>query len=296
MADSASASVEWMPRSAVLSSSIPVQLNSALTCCSLVTRSCLTLWLHGLNSPGSSVHGISQARILKWVTISFSRGSSWARDRTHTSRIGRQILHLWATREATLLCHGLFLSLISTQYVPPVKAFWTRRKHYWRFWKEKSILQQKSFKIQKQISVLLKVAWSFPCLGHQSPSILLLFTLFLLLFLLSLLLPPVLSKSLFISKAPHFTCHEFASAPADPHTHIFASSSLSRYFSSSKCIYPYISKGLSWISFKIWIHISFCEIKWYPFFSFLLSHHLVLFLFILSSLTDLYSLLASIPF
>ena len=30
--------------------------------------------------PGSSVHGISQARILQWVAISFSRGSSWPRD------------------------------------------------------------------------------------------------------------------------------------------------------------------------------------------------------------------------
>ena len=33
--------------------------------------------------PGSSVHGIFQARVLEWVTISFSRGSSQPRDRTH---------------------------------------------------------------------------------------------------------------------------------------------------------------------------------------------------------------------
>ena len=45
--------------------------------------------------PGSSVHGILQVRILEWVAISSSRGSSWARDRTHipwVSCIGRQIL------------------------------------------------------------------------------------------------------------------------------------------------------------------------------------------------------------
>ena len=36
--------------------------------------------------PGSSVHGILQARILEWVAISFSRGSSWPRDRIHISR------------------------------------------------------------------------------------------------------------------------------------------------------------------------------------------------------------------
>ena len=41
--------------------------------------------------PGSSVHGISQARILEWVTISLSQGSSRPRDRTQVSRIaGRQ--------------------------------------------------------------------------------------------------------------------------------------------------------------------------------------------------------------
>ena len=34
--------------------------------------------------PGSSVHGIFQARILEWVAISFSKGSSWSRDWTHT--------------------------------------------------------------------------------------------------------------------------------------------------------------------------------------------------------------------
>jgi len=35
--------------------------------------------------PGSSVHGVFQARILQWVAISSSRGSSWPRNRTHIS-------------------------------------------------------------------------------------------------------------------------------------------------------------------------------------------------------------------
>ena len=52
--------------------------------------------------PGSSVHGIFQARILEWVAISFSRGSSWPRDRTRVSRIGGRHLNLWATREALM--------------------------------------------------------------------------------------------------------------------------------------------------------------------------------------------------
>ena len=47
--------------------------------------------------PGSSVHGISQARILEWVAISFSSGSSQPRNRTWVSCIGRLTLHHWAT-------------------------------------------------------------------------------------------------------------------------------------------------------------------------------------------------------
>ena len=50
--------------------------------------------------PGSSVHEISQARILEWIAISSSRGSSWLRDRTCVSCNGRWILYHWATREA----------------------------------------------------------------------------------------------------------------------------------------------------------------------------------------------------
>ena len=43
----------------------------AYTC--VCAQSCLTLWPHGCNLPGSSVHGILQARILEWVAISFSK-------------------------------------------------------------------------------------------------------------------------------------------------------------------------------------------------------------------------------
>ena len=50
--------------------------------------------------PGSSVHEISQARVMEWAAISFSRGSSQLRDQIHVSCIGRQILYHWATCEA----------------------------------------------------------------------------------------------------------------------------------------------------------------------------------------------------
>ena len=54
--------------------------------------------------PGSSVHEISQARILEWVAISFSKGSSQPRGRTHISCIGRWILYHSATRETHSSC------------------------------------------------------------------------------------------------------------------------------------------------------------------------------------------------
>ena len=63
--------------------------------------------------PGSSVHGIFQARILEWVAIYSSRWSSWPRDQTHISCISRKILHCWVTREALYIYIGiLFLYII----------------------------------------------------------------------------------------------------------------------------------------------------------------------------------------
>ena len=46
--------------------------------------------------PGSSVHGILWARILEWVAILFSRGSSWSRDWTQVSRIAGRSFTVWA--------------------------------------------------------------------------------------------------------------------------------------------------------------------------------------------------------
>ena len=69
--------------------------------CVLITQSCPILCdPMNCSLPGSSVHGILQARILEWVTISFSRGSSRPRDWTRVSGIGGRRFNLWATREA----------------------------------------------------------------------------------------------------------------------------------------------------------------------------------------------------
>ena len=53
-----------------------------------------------LSPPGSPVHGILQARILKWVTVPSSGGSSQPRDRTQVSYICRWVLYQLATWEA----------------------------------------------------------------------------------------------------------------------------------------------------------------------------------------------------
>ena len=73
----------------------------------LVTQLCLAvLRPHGCSPLGTSVHGILQARILEWVAIFFSRGSSWPRDRTWVSCIAGRRFTLWATREAHICTYN----------------------------------------------------------------------------------------------------------------------------------------------------------------------------------------------
>ena len=76
----------------------------ALSVYVLVTQSCLTLCdPMDCSLPGSSVHGLSQARILQWVAIPFSGGSSQLRDRnpiSYVSCIGRWFFTTGATWEA----------------------------------------------------------------------------------------------------------------------------------------------------------------------------------------------------
>ena len=58
--------------------------------------------------PGSSAHGILQARILERVAIFFSRGSSWLRDWTQVCSIAGRCFNLWATREAHIHTYVLY--------------------------------------------------------------------------------------------------------------------------------------------------------------------------------------------
>ena len=61
----------------------------------LVTQSCLTLCDHMDRSPpGSSVHGILQARILEWVAMPFSRGMNLLTQGLNLSLLHWQVVSL----------------------------------------------------------------------------------------------------------------------------------------------------------------------------------------------------------
>ena len=65
------------------------------------------------SSPGPSVHGILQARMLEWVAIPFSRGSSWPRDRTWVFCIAGRFLTVWAHMYMYVYRHALCIYIYS---------------------------------------------------------------------------------------------------------------------------------------------------------------------------------------
>ena len=67
--------------------------------------------------PGSSVHGISQARTLEWVAISFFRQSSQPRIKPVSSGSAGRFFYHWATREAPNFSHALILQNWSKFYI-----------------------------------------------------------------------------------------------------------------------------------------------------------------------------------
>ena len=117
--------------------------------CSVVFNSFVTTVDY--SQPGSSVHGILQARILEWVAIPFPRGSCWPRDQTHVSCIGRWSLYHWATRET----------------LPP--AIIRRPTEFWRFHWVFSLLLDSSWsrcKLNKFDLAILLVLSSLPSLDN----------------------------------------------------------------------------------------------------------------------------------
>ena len=60
--------------------------------------------------PGFSVHGTLQARIVEWVAVSFSRGSSRPRDQTRVSCIAGRFFIVWATREGHVRMLSIYVN------------------------------------------------------------------------------------------------------------------------------------------------------------------------------------------
>ena len=88
-----------------------------------VAQSCLTL-CNPMDCSLPGVHGILQARILEWVAISFSMGSSQPRDWTWVSHIGGRRFYLWTTREVHLfqishvfLCLNFFVDMFLSSWI-----------------------------------------------------------------------------------------------------------------------------------------------------------------------------------
>ena len=121
---------------------------------SSVAQSCPTLCdPMDCSLPGSSVHGIFQARGLEWVAISFSRGSSLPRDRIQVFSIADRRFTVWATREApygllqdvkySSLCYTAGPCCLSILYII-VRPCWPQTPN-----------------------PRLPTALSFPCLGNR---------------------------------------------------------------------------------------------------------------------------------
>ena len=86
--------------------------------CVLVAQLGLTLCDPMDCSPlGYSVHGILQARILEWVSIPFSSGSSQPRDHTWVPCIAGRFFTIWTTREAKFLLPPSFLFHSGLQWI-----------------------------------------------------------------------------------------------------------------------------------------------------------------------------------
>ena len=100
---------------------------------------CALLWLTLCNLmdcslPGFSVHGIFQARILKWVAFSYSRGSSQSKDWTHVSWIScidRWILYHWASWEAQGLSCSMWNQVPWPGIEPGPLALWAQNLSHW---------------------------------------------------------------------------------------------------------------------------------------------------------------------
>ena len=68
--------------------------------------------------PGSSVHEILQVRILEWIAIPFSKGSSWPRDGTQVSCNEGRFFTTWELQQRSFTSYYVFIFFNHDQFVP----------------------------------------------------------------------------------------------------------------------------------------------------------------------------------
>ena len=104
----------------------------------LVIQSYLTLLQsYGLWPASLRCHGISQARILEWVAIFYSKVSYWPRDWTQVYCIGRWTLYHWATWEAQKANLGSQQNWVKSRDFLPYPLCSHMHiflPHYWNWW------------------------------------------------------------------------------------------------------------------------------------------------------------------
>ena len=143
----------------------------------LVIQSCLTLCNH-CSPPGSSVHGILQARRLEWLAMPSSRGSSRTREWTWVSCTAGRFFTVWDTKEAHVYDMYEMELRLKIQYTAHMHRHihahtFSARVCSWdiRFKKTSSSLSAFGFTVKKDVKLLSHVRlfatlWT---VAHQAP-------------------------------------------------------------------------------------------------------------------------------
>ena len=116
----------------------PLSQTVLCVCYAKLLQSCPTLCEPmDCSPPVSSVHRILQARILEWVAMPSSRGSSQPRDPTQVSHIAGGFFTIWATREAQLIGEEARNKYLSVEWRMNIKmtnnSFCDGRIKLWAF-------------------------------------------------------------------------------------------------------------------------------------------------------------------
>ena len=103
------------------------------------------LWTAARQAP---VHGILRARILEWVAMPFSRGSSRPRDQTHVSCIGRRVLYHCATGTAHMVFEILIYGCVRSAVEPGISVTHGLHRGTWPAGSSMSALRLSSCRAQ----------------------------------------------------------------------------------------------------------------------------------------------------